>query len=69
MAERRSMARRSSDNPISERECDTRHEGLEGWVTTLEGRLDSLESKLWWGITLLVGNLVGVIILLVQGAK
>lgn len=54
---------------ITDRECDTRHEGLSAWVGKLETRMEKLESKLWWMITLLVSNLAGIIVLLFKGIR
>lgn len=59
----------SGATPITERECENKHEGLTSWVNKLETRMNAMENKLWGVITLLVGNLVGVIILLVKGAS
>jgi len=54
------------DRNVTIRECDIKHESLNGMISKLEERLEKLESKFWWIITLLVGNLVGIITLLVR---
>ena len=51
---------------ISIRECETKHDAIEQWIKNFEIRMDRLENKFWWIITLLVGNLVGVLILLLR---
>ena len=54
---------------ITDRECDVRHDGLNAWINKIEMKMEKLESKLWWMITLLVSNLIGIIILLFKEAK
>ena len=54
------------DKNVTVRECDIRHWNLNGMIKKLEDRLEKLESKFWWIITLLVGNLVGIITLLLR---
>lgn len=58
-----------TDKPITERECDTKHHGLNAWIEKLENRMNKIENKFWWMITLLISNLVGVIIILARGVR
>lgn len=51
---------------ITVRECELKHRNMNGTIEKLEERLEKLENKFWWIITLLVGNLVGVITLLIK---
>lgn len=51
---------------VSARECDLRHGEVDRAIEQLRKRLDSLENKLWWTITLLVSNLVGLLVLIVR---
>ncbi len=52
---------------ILEKECEIKHQYIIERYSSLEGRIKSLENKFWWIITLLVGNLTGVIMLLLKG--
>ena len=56
-----------TDGTISIRECDSKHTSLNGWIEKIEERIGKVESVLWWMMTLLVTNLVGVIALLLKG--
>jgi len=56
----------AEEKKVTIRECDIKHENLNGMISKLEERLEKLESKFWWIITLLVGNLVGIITLLIK---
>ncbi len=57
----------SDEKCVSERECDTRHDGLNCWVTKIDGRVGKLETMFWSIVTLLIGNLIGVIVLILKG--
>jgi len=52
---------------ITERECDVKHENLNAWINKIEARMEKIESKFWWVITLLISNLTGIIVLLIRG--
>jgi hypothetical protein len=54
------------DRNVTVRECDIKHKSLNGTVSKFEERIEKLENRFWWIITLLVGNLVGVIIMLLR---
>lgn len=54
------------DDKVSIRECDMRYKNVVLMMDKLEERIEKLENKFWWIITLLVGNLVGVITLLIK---
>jgi len=51
---------------VTVRECDIKHKSLNGTVSKLEEKFEKLENKFWWIITLLIGNLAGIITLLVR---
>jgi hypothetical protein len=54
--------------PVSERECDQRHEALNDWIKGIQLQVGKLEGKIWWILALLLSNLAGVIVLLVTNA-
>ncbi len=58
-----------TENYISARECDTKHTGLKEWIEKVEVRIERIETKFWWMITLLISNLAGIIALLIKGIK
>lgn len=53
---------------VSIRECEIKINNIYKNLGNLEERVEKLESRFWWIITLLIGNLVGVLILLIQGS-
>jgi hypothetical protein len=56
----------SNEQFISHRECDIKHNNINNMIDKLEEKLEKLESKFWWIITLLISNLVGIIILFLK---
>jgi len=56
----------SNGQYITPRECDIKHNNLNEQINKLEEKLEKLESRFWWIITLLISNLVGIIILMLR---
>ena len=58
---------------VTIRECDLRYNGIKATIMTLQERIsrmeetiEKVETKFWWIITLLVGNLVGILVILIK---
>lgn len=48
------------------RECEFKHNNICMLIEKLEERIERLENRFWWIITLLVGNLAGIVVLLMR---
>lgn len=48
------------------RECEFKHHNICMLIEKLEERIEKLENRFWWIITLLVGNLAGIVVLLMR---
>lgn len=51
---------------VSVRECEFKHNNICMLIEKLEERIERLENRFWWIITLLVGNLAGIVVLLMR---
>lgn len=52
---------------VSIRECELKTDNVCKVLESFDERIDRLEDRFWWIITLLVGNLVGIIALFIKG--
>lgn len=51
---------------ITLRECDIKHNNINEQIDKLEAKLEKIENRFWWIITLLISNLVGIILLFLE---
>lgn len=52
---------------ITKQECEKIESFVTKRVDNMEKQLARIENRFWWVITLLVGNLVGIVVLLLKG--
>ena len=52
---------------ITAKFCDERHRALDIQVEDLKGWIEKVDGKLWSGLTLLVLQLLGIILILARG--
>ena len=56
-----------ADEGVDKDVCNEKHHALNGWIRRLEKQTDGLGKKVDSIIWLLVGNLAGIVTLLVKG--